>query len=76
MGVFNTVETFWDILYQYTDSEIEETEIYEDFDDARADFIHMTQDHPEKFEYVVLREITTNKIDYEDIQVIDCWYGE
>lgn len=70
------METFWDIVYKYVGDDREETEVYEDFDDARADFIHLIQEYPENYEYAILREITTNRVDYEDIQVIDSWYGE
>lgn len=68
-------EVFYDIIYSEKDSNYEENEIYEDIDDARADFISMTQTDKEFYDYVVLREITIID-DEEDIEEIDCYYKE
>lgn len=66
------VETFCDIVYM--EDGVETTsETYDDFDDARADYLYMIQQEPERYEYAKLRQVTTNFCDYEDIQIVDEW---
>lgn len=70
------MEKFWQIIYMYTNDDVEMIDDYDDFDDARADFIHMTSHDADEYRYVVLREVETNFSDYEDITEIDSWNNE
>jgi hypothetical protein len=64
-------EKFWVIVYCYNKTNEEYNEAYDDFDDARADFIYMTQDEPEEYKYVVLQEVTEGE--REDIEELEVW---
>ena len=64
-------EKFWVIVYCYNEANEEYKETYDDFDDARADFIYMTQDEPEEYKYVVWQEITEGE--REDIKELEIW---
>ena len=64
-------EIFWVIVYCYINDSEERTETYDDFDDARADFIYMTQDEPEEYKYVVWQEVTEGE--REDIKELEIW---
>lgn len=64
-------EKFWVIVYCYNKTNEEYNEAYDDYDDARADFIHMTQDEPEEYKYVVWQEVTEGK--REDIKELEIW---
>lgn len=72
----NTCEKFLSIAYKRIDSDVEKIEDYDDPDDARADFIRMTQEEADDYEYVILREVTTNYSDYEDIIELSEWYSK
>ena len=69
-------EKFLSIAYKRINSDVEKIEDYNDPDDARADFIRMTQEEADNYEYVILREVTTNYSDYEDIVKLSEWYNE
>jgi len=65
-------ECFFEIVYKVKDDEEEKTERYDDdFDGARADYLHMTQDEGDDYEYVVLRKVCTNYEDEEEIEILD-----
>lgn len=64
-------EKFWEIVYCYNKTNEEYNEVYDDYDDARADFIYMTQDEPEEYKYVVLQEVTEGE--REDIKELEIW---
>lgn len=64
-------EKFWVIVYCYNKTNEEYNEAYDDYDDARADFIYMTQDEPEEYKYVVWQEITEGE--REDIKELEIW---
>lgn len=65
-------ECFFEIVFKEKGDEEEKTERYEDdFDGARADFLHMTQDERDNYQYVVLRKVCTDYNSEEDIEVID-----
>lgn len=69
------METFWDIVFIRSEEGAEEENtgpIY-DFDDARADYLYMIQEHPEDYSHVCLREVTTDWQSQEDIVEIDIW---
>lgn len=61
-----------ELVFKRTNSDNEETEYYQDIDDARADFIYMSQEEPDEFQYAILR---LNTVDYdkhtEEIQVLE-----
>ena len=67
---------FWDIVFRRVGDSLEETGRYEDVDAARADYLYMTQEHPEDYEYVCLRQIETDYNAEEDITQLDIWYAE
>lgn len=53
-------------------------EDYEDFENARADYVHMTQGHHGVYEYVVFEKYTIYTSedgieDYEECEEIDSW---
>ena len=50
-------DRFWDIVFMRAGGDIEETETYDDFDDARSDYLVMTQDERDDYKYAVLREV-------------------
>jgi hypothetical protein len=57
----------YDIVYGNYGEE-EQIEIYEDFEDARADFYHLSQN--EDYEFIMLRKIIFDE-DYEEIEIIE-----
>lgn len=60
---------FWAIVYKQIGDDVEQNEIYDDFDDARADFKYMVQENPKDYEYVVFQEVTIED-GFEDITII------
>lgn len=60
---------FWAIVYKQIGDDVEQNDIYDDFDDARADFKYMAQENPKDYEYVVLQEVTIED-GVEDITII------
>lgn len=64
-------ECFFDIVFKEKDDDEEKTEKYDDPDGAKADFLHMTQDDKDVYQYVVLRKICTDYNGSENIEVID-----
>lgn len=60
---------FWAIVYKQIGDDVEQNEIYDDFDDARADFKYMVQENPKDYEYAVLQEVTIED-GFEDITII------
>lgn len=61
---------FWALVFMEKGDNVEQVEIYEDFDDARADFKYMVQENPKDYEYVVFQEVTIED-GVEDITIID-----
>lgn len=61
---------FWAIVYKQIGDDVEQNEIYDDFDDARADFKYMVQENPKDYEYAVFQEVTIED-GVEDITIID-----
>lgn len=51
----------FELIYGYYD-DVEEKDIYEDIDDARADAIHRSQDFD--YDFVVLKNLETNEVIY------------
>ena len=49
--------TVYDIIFTKKGNNYEESYNYEDFDNARADYLYMTQEDRDKYGYVILREI-------------------
>ena len=70
------MEKFWQIIYMYTNDDIELSDDYNDFDHACADYFYMTSHDADDYQYVVLREIETDREDYEEIKEIDSWTNE
>lgn len=65
-------ECFFEIVFKEKDDDEEKTERYEDdLDGARADFLHMTQEESDNYQYVVLRKVCTDYNSEEEIEVID-----
>ena len=60
----------------YTNDDIELSDDYDDFDHACADYFYMTSHDADDYQYVVLREIETDREDYEEIKEIDSWTNE
>lgn len=52
----------FEISFMEKDSTLEEYEYYEDFDSARADYLHMIQDKRDVYKYVVLKDRIKNII--------------
>lgn len=67
------------ILYTivYSCNNIEYMETYEDYEEARADYVHFTQGHLGDYNYIVLRKHVVSP-DYknEEVDIIDEWYEE
>lgn len=61
---------FWAIVYKQIGDDVEQNDIYDDFDDARADFKYMAQENPKDYEYAVFQEVTIED-GVEDITIID-----
>lgn len=61
---------FWAIVYKQIGDDVEQNDIYDDFDDARADFKYMVQENPKDYEYAVFQEVTIED-GVEDITIID-----
>ena len=70
------METFWQIVYKIKGDDSEVIEDYDDYEDARADYIHMTEGYIDDYEYVVWNKVVTNYEDYENITEEDSWYSE
>lgn len=70
------LQKFWVLVLgeRYTNSE--STEEYDDFDDARADFINLSQYERDTYRYIVLQEVETDYEDYEEITELDRWEDE
>lgn len=70
------LQKFWVLVLgeRYTNSE--STEEYDDFDDARADFINLSQYERDTYKYIVLQEVETNYEDYEEITELERWEDE
>ena len=70
------LQKFWVLVLgeRYTNSE--STEEYDDFDDARADFINLSQYERDTYRYIVLQEVETNYEDYEEITELERWEDE
>lgn len=66
-------ECFFELVFKEKGDAEEKTERYtiDEFDDARADFIHMSQGDLGEYEYVVLRKVCTDYKDDEEIEVVD-----
>ena len=65
-------ECFFEIVFKEKGDEEEKTERYDDdFDGARKDYLFMTQDKKDEYQYVVLRKVCTDYNSEEDIEVID-----
>ena len=47
----------YDIVFTKKGNSYEESYNYEYFDDARADYLYMTQEDSDKYDYAILREI-------------------
>ena len=70
------LQKFWVLVLgeRYTNSE--STEEYNDFDDARADFINLSQYERDTYRYIVLQEVETDYEDYEEITELERWEDE
>lgn len=68
-------EQFWVLVFKYVNDSREHTERYNDYDDARADFIHMTQGDLgiHGYEYVIWQQVLEDCCGYETIITIDEW---
>ena len=64
------MEEFLRIVYNINN--IEYTEDYDDIDDARADYIHFTND--KDCEYVVLEKVETDFTSKESITILEQYF--
>lgn len=64
------LEEFWDVVWKEPGGP-EETETYDDYDEARADYVNMANGNHGALDYVILRKVETNWCDTEDIEILD-----
>ena len=72
-GWVDVILVTWVIVSKKVNCKKETKDEYNDFDSARADFLYLTQEHPEQYDYVVLGEIAYNP---KDIEIIDKWESD
>lgn len=65
-------QVYWVIIYNEKGYKEERALHYDDYDDARADFIYFSEREPEFYNYLVLKEITYHENDgsetYKDLE--------
>ncbi len=67
----------WHVIYFRKEGENQETDIYEDPDAARADFIRMLQEERDHYVYGYLKEVAIRKVDDEfTVVTIDAFGNE
>lgn len=67
------IEEFWDIVWKRPGAGEQEqrSEEYDDYDQARADYVNMANGNAGELEYVILRKVQTDWDEYEDIEELD-----
>ena len=68
-------EMFYDIVFMETNSDIEETETYENYKSAKENFNTMKSES-EFYDYVVLRKVCIYDDTEEDIEELEYWYKD